>query len=75
MQERRQEPPSTPLAATPESPASRSIRRVGLMQAVLEVMATPIRQRPAPKAEPKEAPKPINRHERRKAAALARRGR
>lgn len=57
------------------TPATRSLKRGGLMMAVLEAMAKPLVQRQAEKAPaPALERKPVNRHERRKASALARRG-
>ncbi|MDR3684752.1 MAG: hypothetical protein P4L11_13575 [Geothrix sp.] len=77
MQEcRTEDSPTKPLAAMPEGPNSRSLRRAGLVQAVLEVMATPLTLRKRPdQSEPQETLRAMNRHERRKEAALARRGR
>ncbi|WP_257311163.1 hypothetical protein [Geothrix fuzhouensis] len=81
MQERLAIDPVAPtaLVAITPGPNGRSIRRVGLLQAVLEAMDHTTKTRLAQKAQqlPKDTPAPpaVNRHERRKAAALARRGR
>lgn len=83
MQERISIDPPTPtaqLAPTP-GPNGRTIQRVGLLQSVLEAMTRTAQARldrktlPASEAQAEPKPQPVNRHERRKAASLARRGR